>query len=82
MTKDECARILAIKYVYDFNTFRKSERLRHDLAEIHFRYQTGDPDDGFDALFERYTSELTRFGVGNPPRWAKLLMAERYALNI
>jgi len=82
MTKEECAKVLAVKYVYDYNTFRKSEKLRHDLAEIHFRYQTGDGDKEFEALFVKYSEELKRYGIGNPPRWAKMIMAENYALNI
>lgn len=73
--------MLAVKFVYDYNTFRKSEKLRHDLAEIHFRYQT-DNDEEFNRLFDKYCADLRRLGVGKAPHWAKLLMAERYAINI
>lgn len=79
MTKEDSAKVLAVKYVYDYNTFARSDRLRHDLADIHFRYMD---DADFNAMFDRYSRELERLGVGNAPRWAKLIMAERYALNI
>lgn len=83
MTKEEAAMVLAVKFVYDYNTFNKSDKLRHDLAEIRIRYMLeGSDDQEFERLFERYRSELERNGVGNAPRWAKLIMAERYALNV
>ena len=85
MTKDESAKVLAVVYVYDTNTFRRSERLRKDMADIRvdYRFADGKSDDKeFNELFDRYCRQLEKNGRDNPPRWAKLIMAERYALNI
>ena len=80
MTKDECAKVYAVKYVLDYNTFRKSDRLKRDLVDIRLRYEVNE-DAEFTRLFERYCEDL-RKNRRETPRWARLIMAERYALNV
>lgn len=77
MTKEEGAKILAVKYVLDLNTFRKSERMKDDLTWIRTMYMS---DTDFERLFDRYCADLRE--RKDMPRWAKLVMAERYAINI
>lgn len=80
MTKDDSAKVLAVKYVLDYNTFQKSDRLHRDLIEIRSQYiLTNDKE--FDALFEKYCEKL-REDKYNMPLWARRIMAERYSLNI
>lgn len=79
MTKEESAKVFAVKYVYDYNTFARSSRMKDDLVEIHFKYMG---DEEFNRLFDKYCQELRDRGVGNAPRWARLIMAERYSLNV
>lgn len=83
MTIEESAKVLAIKYVLDYNTFRKSTKLYEDLKVICDTYNVGniDEDKDFGRLFERYKKELED-DKRNTPRWARLIMAERYALNV
>lgn len=78
MTKEEGAKIMAVKYVLDYNTFRKSEKLKSDLTMIRAQFMG---DEGYDRLFNRYCEEL-RVCNNEMPRWARLIMAEKYALNI
>lgn len=82
MTKEESAKVLAVKYVLDYNTFSRSDKLKKDLIEIRMRYQVGQEEDAeFEALFSKFCDEL-RKSVRETPRWARLVMAERYALNV
>ena len=68
---------MAVKYVLDYNTFRLNERMRNDLVDIRARYG-GDAE--FARLFERYCEDLRECeGV---PRWARLIMSERYAIHV
>ena len=78
ITKDEGAKIMAVKYVLDFNTFRKSDRFKSDLVEIRMAYSG---DDEYEQLFNKYCDEL-RKSRNETPRWARLIMAERYALRV
>ena len=77
MTKDDCAKVMAVKYVLDYNTFRRSDRLKGDLVEARIRYGG---DEEFDRLFRRYCDDLRE--KEETPRWARLIMAERYSLNV
>lgn len=78
MNKEDAAKIFAIKYELDYNTFRRSERLKDDLVWIRTMFMG---DEEFDSLFERYCEAL-RQHRNDLPRWAKLIMAERYSLNV
>ena len=79
MTKEEAAKVLAIKYELDYNTFKKSDRFKEDLMKIRGKY-LGGGDEEFSRLFDKYVDEL-RFSQ-EIPFWARQIMAERYALNI
>lgn len=83
MTIEESAKVLAVKYVLDYNTFRKSTKLYEDLQTICATYNVGniDEDKTFGELFERYKKELED-NKHDVPRWATVIMAERYALNV
>lgn len=78
MTKEEGAKIMAVKYVLDYNTFRKSEKLKEDLTMIRAQFMG---DEEYNRLFEKYCEEL-RGCKDEMPRWARLIMAEKYALNV
>ena len=78
MTIDESAKVMAVKYVLDYNTFRKSDKLKHELLEINMKYSD---DKNFERLFDKYCSELRKCR-GMMPLWARKIMAERYALHI
>ena len=78
MTKEDSAKVMAVKYVLDYNTFKRNSRLNEDLIAILALYKD---DKEYDALFERYCTEL-RESKREKPLWARLIMAERYSLNI
>ena len=78
MKKDEGAKIMAVKYVLNYNTFRKSSRLKEDLTKIHLMWSE---DDEFNRLFDKYCKELKE-SKGEMPLWARKIMAERYSLNV
>ena len=74
--------MLAVKYVLDYNTFNRSDRLKTDLLDIRMRYQVGKEEDAeFEALFRKYCDDL-RKKTRETPRWARQIMAERYSLNV
>ena len=77
MTIEQCAQVYAVKYVLDYNSFKKNEKLRRELTEIHIRFN-GNKE--FDTLFEKYVADLRT--KEEMPRWARLIMAERYSINI
>lgn len=82
MTKEESAKVLAVKYVLDYNTFGRSDKLKRDLIAIRERYQVGEEEDAeFEALFRKYCDDLRR-NTRETPLWARKIMAERYALNV
>ena len=79
LTKRDAAKVMAVKYVLDYNTFHKSDRLKHDLLEINVMYN-GDKE--YEQLFSKYCKELSECGRGEKPLWARQIMAERYSLNV
>lgn len=77
MTKDDAAKVFAVKYILDYNTFIRNERMREDLMTIRRLFFD---DDEFLELWEKYNDDLRQ--SGEIPRWARLIMAERYSINI
>lgn len=77
MTKDEAAKVFAIKYILDYNTFLRNARMREDLLQIRRLFFD---DDEFLELWEKYNQELRE--AREIPRWTRLIMAERYSINI
>ena len=77
MSIEQCAKVFAIKYVYDLNSFKSNERMRRELTEIRIKY-SGNKE--FDGLFDRYIEELSR--KEETPMWARQLMAERYRIYL
>ncbi len=78
MTKEECAKVMAVKLELNYNTFSKSDKLKSDLVDINIKYGE---DDAFWGSVDKYCEELRKCS-GEKPRWARMLMAERYSLNV
>ena len=70
MTKEDSAKVMAVKYVLDYNTFKRNEKLKSDLVAINALF--GD-DKEYNMLFEKYCKELRE--KEEMPRWARLIMA-------
>lgn len=79
LTKQDAAKVMAVKYVLDYNTFKKSDRLKSDLVDINIMYN-GDQE--YERLFSKYCKELSECGREEKPLWARQIMAERYSLNV
>ena len=78
MTKEECAKVMAVKLELNYNTFSRSDKLKSDLVDIHIKYGQ---DDDFWGIVDKYCNEL-KDCRGEKPRWARMLMAENYSLNV
>ena len=77
MTIEQSAKIYAIKYVLDLNSFKKNERMREDLTWTSIKHHN---DKKFERLTEKYISEIRN--RKETPMWVRILMAERYKIYL
>lgn len=87
LSKDTCARLLAIVHSITHEGFTYSERARAEIryAQKRFGVDGGEtPDPGFARLVKRYVDEIEGYGAANKTvvPWAAEFAKERYGIEL